>query len=478
MKLENISLTTPYLDLDPIFYHEVHPTPLKNPKLVSYNPNAAQLLGLDTQEFSTEYITKILNGTEFLNGSRPYAMTYAGYQFGYFVPRLGDGRALNLGLANGWNLQLKGSGQTLYSRQGDGRAVLRSSIREYLMSEAMHALGIPTSRALALISSDEQVARSQWEPGAIVLRLSPSWIRFGSFEYFYHSNKYSQLESLADFLITESFPHLSGVEDAYTKMYGEIVKRTAHMIAHWQSVGFNHGVMNTDNMSAIGLTIDYGPYAFLDTFQVGYVCNHTDQEGRYRYENQPRIGQWNLAQLGHALSPLVNEEEMELELEKYEDYFTDKLLDLYKDKLGLDVLPNENSTLFRSLFTTLENGRSDMTPFFRTLSHYDGDRSALHALTLAPNQLNVWLDTYDECIKNNTSSTQERHEKMLKTNPKYVLKNYILQEAIELAYKNDFSLVNDLLKLAQSPYDEHPEFERYAGPTPLKYTNLKLSCSS
>ena len=173
--------------------------------------------------------------------AKPLAQAYAGHQFGYFVPRLGDGRAINLGLANGWNLQLKGSGQTLYSRQGDGRAVLRSSIREYLMSEAMHALGIPTSRALALISSDEQVARSQWEPGAIVLRLSPSWIRFGSFEYFYHSNKHAQLEALADFLITESFPHLIGVEDAYTKMYGEIVHLTAQMIAHWQSVGFNHG---------------------------------------------------------------------------------------------------------------------------------------------------------------------------------------------------------------------------------------------
>ena len=261
-------------------------------------------------------------------------------------------------------------------------------------------------------------------------------------------------------------------------MYGEIVKRTAHMIAHWQSVGFNHGVMNTDNMSAIGITIDYGPYAFLDTFESGYVCNHTDHEGRYRYENQPGIAQWNLAQLGRALSPLISEERMEDELDQYGDYYTQKLLELLQNKLGLDALPQENSSLFRSLFKTLENGRIDMTPFFRTLSHYEGDRTALHALSLAPNQLNEWLDIYDECLKNNTSSTQERHVKMQTCNPKYVLKNYVLQEAIDLAHQDDFSLVNDLLKLAQNPYDEHPEFERYAGPTPLKYTNLKLSCSS
>lgn len=478
MKLENLSLSTPYLNLDPIFYHEVHPTPLLRPKLVSYNPAAAQLLGLSPDGTDSEYITHILNGTKLLNGSRPYAMTYAGHQFGYFVPRLGDGRAINLGLANGWNLQLKGSGLTRYSRQGDGRAVLRSSIREYLMSEAMHALSIPSSRALALISSDEKVARERWETGAIVLRLSPSWIRFGSFEYFYHANEHEHLKALADFLILESFPHLAGVEDAYVKMYGEIVQRTAHMIAHWQSVGFNHGVMNTDNMSAIGITIDYGPYAFLDVFESGYICNHTDHEGRYRYENQPAIGHWNLAQLGRALSPLISEEKVEDELDKYGDYFTDKLLELFKNKLGLDTLPQDNSPLFRSLFKTLENGRTDMTPFFRTLSHYDGNRETLMALSLAPNQLNEWLDTYDACLQDNTSSVSQRHAKMLRCNPKYVLKNYLLQEAIELAQKDDFSLVTNLLKFAQNPYDEHPEFERYAGPTPLHHTNLKLSCSS
>lgn len=478
MKLLNLTLTTPYLDLDPIFYHEVTPTPLKNPTLVSLNKDALTLLGLNPDNPNNKELESLLNGTMRLEGSRPYAMCYAGHQFGYYVPRLGDGRAINLGATNGWNLQLKGSGQTLYSRQGDGRAVLRSSIREYLMSEAMYALGIPTSRTLAIISSEEKVARESWERGAIVLRLSPSWIRFGSFEYFFHTNSHDKLQKLADFLLKESFPHLLNTEDAYAKMFGEIVKRTAQMIAHWQSVGFNHGVMNTDNMSAIGLTIDYGPFAFMDTFESGYICNHTDHEGRYSFDNQPRIGHWNLSQLGRALSPLITQEKMENELEKYGDYFTTRLMELLRAKLGLESAEENDGELLRSLFSVMENGRIDMTPFFRTLSRYDGERNTLLSLTLAPNQLNEWLNLYDTRLENNTSTTAVRHTQMLCVNPKYILKNYILQEAINLAEKNDFTLVNDLLLLAQNPYDEHEKFERYAGVTPPQHQNLKLSCSS
>jgi uncharacterized protein YdiU (UPF0061 family) len=445
---------------------------------VSINNDALKLVGLNPVDLNNKELESLLNGTTLLEGSRPYAMCYAGHQFGYYVPRLGDGRAINLGAINGWNLQLKGSGQTLYSRQGDGRAVLRSSIREYLMSEAMYGLGIPTSRALAIISSDEKVARESWERGAIVLRLAPSWIRFGSFEYFFHTNAHDKLEKLADFLLKESFPHLLDTEDAYAKMFGEIVKRTAQMIAHWQSVGFNHGVMNTDNMSAIGITIDYGPFAFMDTFESGYICNHTDNEGRYSFDNQPRIGYWNLSQLGRALSPLITQEKMEKELEKYGDYFTTRLMELLRAKLGLESAEEKDGELLRSLFTAMENGRIDMTPFFRALSRYDGERIALLSLTLAPNQLNEWLDLYDKRLENNTASIDKRHEQMFRVNPKYILKNYILQEAIDLAEKNDFNLVNDLLKIAQNPYDEHSEFERYAGATPLAHKNLKLSCSS
>lgn len=476
--MKHINLTTPYLNLDPIFYDEVHPTPLKNPTLVSFNTDAAKLIGVAQDTLSPLELEELINGSTLFEGSRPYAMCYAGHQFGYFVPRLGDGRAINLGETNGWCLQLKGSGQTLYSRQGDGRAVLRSSIREYLMSEAMYALGIPTSRALAIISSDEKVAREKWERGAIVLRLAPSWIRFGSFEYFFHTNQHDKLQNLADFCITQSYPQFLNQDDSYVKMYGEIVKRTAQMIAHWQSLGFNHGVMNTDNMSAIGITIDYGPYAFLDTFESGYICNHTDHEGRYSFDNQPRIGHWNLSQLGRSLSPLITQEKIERELAKYGEYFTTTLMELLKNKLGLDALNEKDSDLFRSLFTAMENGRIDMTPFFRTLSRYDKDRTALLSFTLAPNQLNEWLDLYDNRLKNNFSTTNERHAKMIKTNPKYILKNYILQEAIDAAEQNDFTLTNDLLTLAQNPYDEHELFERYAGVTPMEHKNMKLSCSS
>lgn len=478
MKLTDLILTTPYLDLSPIFYHEVSPTPLKNPQLVSFNPDAAELLGIDLSHIADRELENLLNGTLLLKGSRPYAMCYAGHQFGYYVPRLGDGRAINLGCTNGWNLQLKGSGQTLYSRQGDGRAVLRSSIREYLMSEAMHGLGIPTSRALALISSDEKVARERWEKGSIVLRLAPSWIRFGSFEYFFHTNRHTELQSLADFLLQESFPELVGLEDCYAKMFGEIVKRTAELMAQWQSVGFNHGVMNTDNMSAIGITIDYGPFAFLDTFESGYICNHTDSGGRYSYDNQPRIGYWNLERLAHALSPLITHEKMEKELEKYGEYFTSRLMELLRAKLGLETAHEEDSDLFRTLFVSLENGRVDMTPFFRAISRYDGNREMVLSLSLAPNQMNEWCDRYDERLSLNTSSADERHTRMLRINPKYVLKNYILQEAIDLAEKGDFSLVNDLLSIAHNPYDEHIAFERYAASTPNEHKNIQLSCSS
>lgn len=478
MKLSDLTLTTPYLSLDPIFYHETAPTPLKNPRLVSFNPAAAVLIRLDPQKIEASELEALLNGKHRPSGGRFYAMCYAGHQFGYYVPRLGDGRAINMGHTNGWNLQLKGSGQTLYSRQGDGRAVLRSSIREYLISEAMHGLGIPTSRALAIITSDEDVARERWEKGAIVLRLAPSWVRFGSFEYFYHTHRYPELEKLADFLLNESFADLVGTEDAYFEMFSRIVRLTAELIARWQSVGFNHGVMNTDNMSAAGITIDYGPFAFMDAFESGYVCNHTDTYGRYSYDSQPGIGLWNLQRLALALSPLIPQEKLDTALELYGAAFSTKLLELLRAKLGLDHAMEDDGDLFRSLFGIMENGRIDMTPFFRALSRYDGSRSDLLALTLAPEQLNGWLERYEKRLSFNTSTVAERHARMLRTNPKYVLKNYILQEAIDRAERDDYTLVNDLLAISQSPYEEHVAFERYALPTPLPLKNLKLSCSS
>lgn len=476
MKLQEINLNTSYLELDPVFYDRVNPTPLHKPYLISHNPEAAKLIGLDAQEAQTQEFIDFVNGKELLEGSQPFSMCYAGHQFGHFVPRLGDGRAINLGETQGWSLQLKGAGPTLYSRQGDGRAVTRSSIREYLMSEAMHALGIPTTRALALIGSDERVARERWEKGAIVLRMSPSWVRFGTFEYFYHTKKHDKLETLADYVIAQSFAHLKDKEDAYFLMYEEVVQGTAELMAHWQSVGFNHGVMNTDNMSIASVTIDYGPYAFLDAYDFNYICNHTDQEGRYSFGNQPPVAYWNLSMLARSLSPIISIERMEKALESFGELFSQKYLELMRAKLGLNKKHKGDLALIKHLLGLLGSQSLDYTSFFRTLSHYSGDKRALLELCVLQTPLSEWLDDYDKRLK--LEESVNRNEKMLRTNPKYILKNYILQEAIEKAEKGDNSLVNSLLKLAQNPYDEHSEFEQYAQSTPSGYQNLKLSCSS
>ena len=478
MKLSDLKLTSKYSALGDIFTQQINPQPLKNPYLIHANLNMAEAINLDAEVLSSEEFVDFVNGSKILDDSSPYAMCYAGHQFGYFVHQLGDGRAINLGKVNGWNLQLKGAGVTRYSRAGDGRAVLRSSIREYLMSEAMHGLHIPTTRALALIGSTQQVRRTKWESGAIVLRMSPTWIRFGSFEYFYHNDKNAELKALADYTIQEVFPHLVGDKDCYIKMFTEVVESTAIMIAKWMGVGFNHGVMNTDNMSIAGLTIDYGPYAFLDDYDFSYVCNHTDQDGRYSFGNQPPVGHWNLSMLMNALSPLVNSDAMQEVLDTYGKIFNDAHMQILRDKIGLVLHHDSDKELVYDLFSCMGDYSIDYTYFFRTLSHYEGNREKILSLIAFKKPLEEWLDAYDERLKLETRSTQERLEAMQKTNPKYVLKNYMLQEAIEKADEGDFSGVEDLMILAENPFDEHPEFERYAGETPIKHKNLKLSCSS
>ena len=476
MKLQDIKLQTTYTDLDQNFYDKTQPVPLKSPYLLSFNPQAASLISLDETEASTQEFTDFVNGAYLLNGSEPFSMCYAGHQFGHFVPRLGDGRAVNLGETQGWNLQLKGSGETLYSRQGDGRAVIRSSIREYLMSEAMHALGVPTTRALAIIGSDEDVARQRWEKGAIVLRMSPSWVRFGTFEYFYYNQEHDKLEALADYVINQSYPHLKDQDDAYFLMYEEIVRGTAELLAHWQSIGFNHGVMNTDNMSIASLTIDYGPYAFLDSYDFEYVCNHTDTQGRYAFGNQPPVAYWNLSMLGRALSPILNISRSEKALENFGELFTDKYMQLMRAKIGLEKEEEDDMTLITHVLGIMDSQRLDYTAFFRELSHYNGDRTALLKMCDTPSSLEEWFDDYDKRL--DLEESQERNKNMCLINPKYILKNYILQEAIAKAEEGDNTLVNELLTLAQNPFDEHPHFEHYAKVTPSKYGNLKLSCSS
>ena len=479
MKLNEIKLINPYLDLPDECHDRVEPAPLKNAFLIHANEEVAKMLDIDTDELNTESFSDFANGALALEGSDTFAMCYAGHQFGHFVPRLGDGRAINIGTINHLHMQLKGAGQTKYSRSGDGRAVLRSSIREYLMSEAMHGLGIETTRALALVGSKHEVFRQTWEKGAIVLRVSPSWVRFGTFEYFAHKKRYAELEALADYAIAESYPHLVDEPNKYMYFFTEVVGKTARLMAEWQAVGFNHGVMNTDNMSIAGLTIDYGPYAFLDDYDFQHICNHTDSGGRYSFGNQPNIGEWNLRALMTALSPMVNVEKMEKILEHYPNFYTERYLYLMAEKLGLENVTQEKDLdLFKHLLGMLQGLNIDYTLFFRILSHYDGDRTDLLKIGLYHTPMNDWLDSYDERLKENTSSQKERQASMLKTNPKYVLKNYILQEAIDAAENDDFTLVDDLFKIAQDPYAEHKAFERWAGVTPDEFKNKKLSCSS
>ncbi len=478
MKLTDIKLTTPYLKLNDIFYHKVNPTPLSDAKLISFNQKALELLNIDEKEFDQDELVKLINGEKLFDGSTPYAMCYAGHQFGHFVPRLGDGRAINFGSYNGINLQTKGSGETLYSRNGDGRAVLRSSIREYLLSELMHSLGIPSSRSLALVGSSTDVYRESVESGAIVMRLSSSWVRFGTFEYFYYSHQYEKLETLADYVIEESYAHLKDVDDRYFLMYEALVEKTAHLMAFWQSVGFNHGVMNTDNMSIEALTIDYGPFAFLDDYEFNYICNHTDVEGRYSFSNQPPVARWNLSMLAIALSPIVNFDKMKNSYEKFSSIFASKFMELMLKKLGLEKEEEGDTKLINSLFTSLQDSGVDYTLFFRRLSRFDDDTKILEDICVNPEGIKLWIRDYKERLDKNSISSDQRANRMLKINPKYVLKNYILQEAIDSAQDGDFSLVNELLNIAQNPYDEHVAFEKYSKATPNIFKNKKLSCSS
>ena len=450
--------------------------------MIHSNEALAKVLDIDIEELSSDAFVDFVNGALQLEGSDTFAMCYAGHQFGFYVPRLGDGRAINIGtVPSSWgdqHLQLKGAGQTLYSRQGDGRAVLRSSIREYLMSEAMHGLGIETTRALALIGSEQKVYREDWETTAIVLRVSTSWIRFGTFEYFAHKKKLIELEALADYAIAESYPHLVGEENCYLHFFTEVVGKTARLMAEWQAVGFNHGVMNTDNMSIAGLTIDYGPYAFLDDYDINNICNHTDANGRYSFGNQPSIGEWNLRALMQALAPLVNTEKMEKILAHYGRLYTERIMYLMGKKLGLDKMESKDSELITHLFGMMQGLTIDYTLFFRILSRYDGERTALLKLGLFHNPMNDWLDSYDERLNENSSTVEERQQKMLQNNPKFVLKNYMLQEAIDAADEGDFTLVDALFKIAHNPYEEHEVYERWAEVTPDVFKNKKLSCSS
>ena len=486
--LDSLTFDNRYARLPPAFYRRLEPTPLTAPYLVSVCDDAAALLDLDAAEIRSERFLNLLAGNLVPHGAEPLAMNYAGHQFGTFVPQLGDGRAILLGeITNSkrerWTLQLKGAGETPFSRRADGRAVLRSTIREYLCSEAMHALGIPTTRALGIAGADETVYRETPETAAVLLRLAPSHVRFGSFEVFYARREHEYLRQLADHVIEEYFPQYAGTPDAYENFLTEVTERTARLIAQWQAVGFCHGVMNTDNMSILGLTLDYGPFGFMEAFNPGHICNHSDDQGRYAYENQPYIGLWNCSRLAQALTPLIDAEKCNTALAKYEGAYLEAHASQMRAKLGLAQAMDGDDTLAADLLTLLAEHGTDFTIFFRALATFDStpgaSNSLLRDMMVNRPAFDAWAARYAARLASESSVNENRRARMNRVNPKYVLRNHLAQVAIEQAEKHrDFSEIDRLLQLLQRPFDEQPEHEAYAAPPPDWARGIEVSCSS
>lgn len=452
---------------------------LSQPFTLHINPSAAQLINLSTRAFEDPDFPFYFSGSKNLPGAEPLAMVYSGHQFGVWAGQLGDGRALLLGQVRNqnkqlWDVQLKGSGLTPYSRMGDGRAVLRSCIREYLASEAMHCLGIPTTRALALVGTGELVAREVLEPGAILVRLSPSHIRFGHFEHFFHSQRGDLVKQLADYVIGEHFPGYS-----YVEWLLEVIQKTAQLVAHWQALGFAHGVMNTDNMSVLGLTLDYGPFGFMEGFDPGYICNHSDTYGRYAFDQQPAVALWNLHAFAYALQPLLPFKEAQEILSTFDGEFRAHYRMLMTKKLGLETYRHGDEKLWQSLLNLMAQDQADYTLTFRALSYLDSeqDTRTLTNLFKHSEKLKAWLILYFERIKH--IPRKQRQAQMLAINPKYILRNWIAETVIRQAEdEENYTLLDTVLKIMQSPFEDHPGFEHFAAFAPEHLQNLCISCSS
>jgi serine/tyrosine/threonine adenylyltransferase len=491
---DEIPLDPRYAGLRNPYHTPVLPTPLPQPRLMHFNAPLATELGLDADDAG---LIDILSGNRPWPAYAPIASVYAGHQFGAWVPQLGDGRALTIAEIRKPDgvrveLQLKGAGQTPYSRGADGRAVLRSSIREYLCSEAMHALGIPTTRCLSLVTSPEPVQRETVETAAVVCRVAPSFVRFGQFEFFYHRNQHAQLAPLADHVIAENFPHLlllTSPAERYARWLEEVVERTARLIAQWQSVGFCHGVMNTDNFSILGLTLDYGPFGFLDAFRQHHVCNHSDYEGRYGYDSQPLIGQWNTSRLLQAALPLLSDNQQiaaDIVTSIYERYapaYSREAIRRWADKLGLREVRDGDSGLISRLLTILHHGKSDFTRSFRHLSRVrtdsDAPASGVREEIADVAAFDAWIADYRARLRAESNTDDaERAAKMNRVNPKYVLRNHLAQAAIEKAIHDDDSEIATLMRLLSRPYDEQPAMEKYADAPPDELRHMEISCSS
>ena len=469
------------------FYTELRPTPLPSPHWVGTSHSVAQLLGLPEGWHQSEEALQALTGNQVLAGSTPLASVYSGHQFGVWAGQLGDGRAILLGeLAGGHEIQLKGAGRTPYSRMGDGRAVLRSSIREFLCSEAMHGLGIPTSRALCITGSPGLVRREELETAAVVTRVAPSFVRFGHFEHFAANDQEEQLRTLADYVIGRYYPECRSPEatspwggNPYAALLHSVSERTAQLMAQWQAVGFCHGVMNTDNMSILGLTLDYGPFQFLDAFVPGHICNHSDHHGRYAYNRQPNIAYWNLFCLAQALLPLIEDQDTALAaLESYKTVFPDAFMAQMHKKLGLTQAQDSSEALVEPLLQLLAQNAVDYTIFWRRLSHAvaQGQFEPVRDLFADRAAIDAWLLSYSELLALEDKALAA--DLMLNSNPKFVLRNHLGEQAIRAAKGGDFSELATLQRLLERPFDEHPGHEAYADFPPDWASSISISCSS
>ncbi len=468
----------------PGFYTALKPTPLKGARLLYYSQPLARELGLDDSWFAPEK-TPIWAGEELLPGMQPLAQVYSGHQFGSWAGQLGDGRGILLGeqkLADGRRMDwhLKGAGLTPYSRMGDGRAVLRSVIREFLASEALHHLGIPTTRALTIVASEHPVFREQPEKGAMLLRVAESHVRFGHFEHFYYRKQPEHVKQLADFVIARHWPQWGDEEDRYRLWFTDVVTRTARMIAHWQAVGFAHGVMNTDNMSILGLTLDFGPYGFLDDYKPDYICNHSDYQGRYAFDNQPAVGLWNLHRLAQTLSGLMTAEQLQEALAAYEPALMQAYGEQMRAKLGLFTPSKQDNDLLTGLLSLMAQEGRDYTRTFRLLSDVEQQQAEtpLRDEFIDRAAFDGWYQQYRQRLQQEQVSDAQRQHSMKQANPTLILRNYLAQQAIDAAEQNDVSKLARLHQALLTPFEDNAQYEDLAALPPDWGKHLEISCSS